>query len=344
MDQEPPKHASSDNAEPATEAPAVAERSKRNIAANCPWCQSIVVVDTSRPQHLQYCHHCGRRLRKLHKKLRFFVPQQSDGPADKAPSLLIMGGLVLAVVLAATITIVMLRRPESTPSGAAIAPVLTANDQVHALATRFLQARTTEEVLPLIRQPELFTEQVKNWSVTHPAWLPMGGEVIRATTKLSGKTMIAEIACRRPNLPPSSLLCVETPQGWRIDWRSISKLGDMSIADFINTKPTAATLLLTVARASDYYNGAYADSNQWACLHCSDDTGENSFYAYTSRQNVALLKSLSHLELPRSRKTADLRRVERSLAIRVHFPAVPAKDGPLQVEIDSVEGDGWFLP
>ena len=56
------------------------------------------------------------------------------------------------------------------------------------------------------------------------------------------------------------------------------------------------------------------------------------------------MEKIARLEPARSRQTAELNRVSRSMALRVHVAPGAAGADPLQAEVDAVEGEGWYVP
>lgn len=68
------------------------------------------------------------------------------------------------------------------------------------------------------------------------------------------------------------LLCVESPAGWLIDWRSFTGTGDMSIGEFLETRPEKPVLLLVMAQRFDYFNGAFSEPERHLCLRLTDET------------------------------------------------------------------------
>lgn len=288
-------------------------------------------------------------MRKLHRKKKRPEPAgfTSEGLLKQRTVERVwmpMTGVALSVVLAAIFGLWMWWRPDSKSAALPAAEPPGRLEAIKSLVGRFMAARTPEEVLLLIREPEKLETPVRDWSAAHPAGLPPGGTLLRIVTKQVGNTHIAEAAVRSEPAPDRNLLCVETPAGWRLDWRAFTGLGDMSLQDFIAKKPSAPTLLMTVARLSDYYNGTYPNPAVWQCLQISDDTGGHTLYAYVPRRNGTLLEKLSRLEPARSREPREQNRVSRSLALRVHVAPQAASTAPLQVEVDAVEGEGWFVP
>jgi hypothetical protein len=318
------------------------------VAAHCPYCGTAVAVDSSRSRHRQHCHNCGRRLRRLQKKKRLLQPEGSpaaevlfEKQGTERVWLPFAGG-VLVFVLAAVFALWMFLKPETKPAAEeAIPPAESA--AISAVVTKFLAARTAEEWLPLIRDPDKFAPAVRAWGAENSGAFPLGGTILRVTTKQAAGSRLAESAVRFDQRPPVSVLTVFTPDGWRIDWRAWSGTGDLSVPDFIAQKPAAPALVLAVARLSDYYNGTFASSADWICLHLTDNSGVPFLYAYVPRNDAAMAGRIARLSFPRTSQPAEIQRVSKSMALRLHVPAT-SSSGPVQAVVDSIEGEGWFIP
>jgi hypothetical protein len=200
-------------------------------------------------------------------------------------------------------------------------------------------------VLPLVREREKFEPAARRWAAAHPAAFPHPGALTKVVVARSGDTRVAEAFLNVEQRPPVRLLWVETPAGWQLDWRAFSGEGDLSFTEFAVQRPSRPVLLLTAATLSDYYNGPFADAAAWQCLRLTSAApGSDIIYAYADRRNAALMEKLSALKQPSSRRPADVLRVAIPLALQVHVPE-NTPDGELpQAVVDSVEGEGWYVP
>jgi len=216
-------------------------------------------------------------------------------------------------------------------------------EQITELVTAFIAAKSPGEMSPLLREPEKYAPVMNAWLSAHPGSLPIGGQIgkIGYLRDVSG-TRVSNVIVSLPTGQKKVVLTVETPAGFRVDWRAFSETGDMTVAQFVDQKPAAPTLLIAAVRRSDYYNNAYNSRNVWECLKVSAGNGESSFYAYVPRSNTALMAALAGLPpMPAKRglKEAD----PRPMALRAGF-VQPNTGEILQAEVESVIADGWYVP
>jgi hypothetical protein len=254
-----------------------------------------------------------------------------------------IAGVTLAAVIAAIFILWMLLRREPAPPPPPPVPVST---QVRTLMERLGEARTAEEILPLIRDPEKHAARVRAWCAAGIRALPLRTEnpmvelsVPRAVLGHQTVTVTAAFASGPLILP---VLCVETPDGWRVDWGAFARTGDLSPAAFLEQKPSAPVRLYLIAQQSTYYNGPYADPARWLSLRLTDSTGENVFYAAVPRSEAALLTALADLPPPVQPEGVNLAVHGRRKVLRLKFTHPELR--PPQAEVTAVEGEGWFIP
>lgn len=331
------------------EEPEETHRPVELVAANCPHCTATIALDPDKPLTRQRCHACGMLLQEPKKKSRMRKRSRvtDDGLLIKRSRERVwmpIAGIMLALVFAAIFAIWMLQRPKTlaAPPEESLSP-----DErviIKELVARFSAARSPEELLPLIREPDKFEKPLRAWCAANPGALPLGGEIlsIGAGREAFGVTLRQAAVVWR-ELPKGLLLVAGTPAGWHVDWRAFEGTGDLSMADFVAQKPSAPALVLAVVRRSDFYNAAYSDSKVWESLHVCDRMGDHSFYAYVPRSDTALLKSLEIL--PPGGRRGDLKpdKASRRLALRLVFRN-PESAAVRQAEVTAVEGDGWYLP
>ncbi len=331
------------------EAPDEAHQPVELVAANCPHCESDIALDPDKPLARQRCHACGMLLEESKNKSR--MRKRSRVSAD---GLLInrsrervwmpIAGIMLALVFVAIFAIWMLHRPETqaAPPRESLPP-----DErviIKELVARFSAARSPEELLPLIREPDKFEKPLRAWCAANPGALPLGGELLNiGPGREAFGVTLRQAALAWRELPKGLLLLAGTSSGWRVDWRAFEGTGDLSLADFVAQKPSVPALVMAVVRRSDFYNAAYADSKVWESLHLCDRMGDHSIYAYVPRSDAALLKSLEILPSGGRQGDLDPVRASRRLTLRLIFRNAGSATA-LQAEVTGVEGDGWYLP
>jgi hypothetical protein len=256
-----------------------------------------------------------------------------------------MLGAGLIAAMAGIFWVWMKTRPAPDSAELQPAPALPPRAKVRDLAAKFMEARNPEDLLRLIRKPAAFEKSVREWYIAKPGALPLNGNLLAITpprealgTRLMNATVLLKGVTRM------NLLAVETPDGWKIEWPAFTGTGEMSAEEFLSTKPEVPKTVFLHVRRSDYYNNAYADSSVWQALHVSDRQEERPFFAYAARKDAALMNALGVLPLEeapaRGQATVE---ASRRMALRLHF-VHPAGEGAPQVEVASVEGDGWYVP
>ncbi len=316
----------------------------------CPHCEGVTAVAADLPRHKQRCTHCGRLAEEepVKKKRRLrkhrLAPDGVSARRSRERVWMPMAGTALCAVMVVLFALWMKTRGK--PPEAELEPVPpTPREAITALAKKFTAARTPEELLPLIRNSGTFEKAVRDWCPAHPGALPLGGPVMNITIPRPALgTRLANATIAFKTLPRLSVLTVETPEGWRVEWPAFSGIGDLGVEEFLGQPPSTPKLLMVHVRRADYYNNAYADPAAWQALWITDRTEEHSFYAYASRGNPTLMEALKVLPPGDSPAPgAQTLRATRRLALRLYF-ATPAAAGAGQAEVDAAEGDGWYVP
>jgi hypothetical protein len=318
------------------------------VETNCPKCRALIAINPLIPEKKQRCHACGMLFKEAPKKARMRKESQMT------PDGLLKGrnrervwmpalGTMLAVVLVAIFGLWMKSRKEPKTAEQGGDVPADARMQIRELIAGFTAAKTPEELLSFIRNPEAFREPVQTWSGQHPGSLPIGGQLtnISYLHNVLG-ARVASVIVVFPSRPEMRFLAAETPSGFRVDWRTFSGIADMSVKEFLEKRPQKPVLLMTIVRRSDYYNNAYSDKKAWMCLQLADADGENTFYAYVPRDH-SLKNSFADLPKEGLIAGANPALVSRRMALRLYFTKEGAQSG-LQTEVESVVGEGWFVP
>lgn len=313
----------------------------------CRRCSYPNALDPARPAERQHCTSCGCRLAKRRKRRRWFTWAKGSRAADpNAPAKeriwVPFVGASLVAVIACIFLLWMLIKPNPAESRPEVTTV-PLDIQIQTLIKKFAGASTAEGILSTIREPDRQSASVLAWCADSANKLPLDGELIelaRPRTAM-GHTLVTATA-RLGQRPLMQILCVNTPAGWRIDWRAFTQAGDMKAEEFLTKKPTTPALVFLVAQQSTYYNGPYADAAAWLNLRLTDTTGANTFYAAVPRSDAALLKALDDLPPPVDREGVNLARYAKRKALRLKFTHPELT--PPHAEVTAVEGDGWFIP
>ena len=151
---------------------------------------------------------------------------------------------------------------------------------------QFFQAKTAEEVAPLIRCPEVLRSVVDGWYQTHDHRRESNIEFDSVKikhrgglryylhlVKLGGDTVVRPIAVE------------ETPEGYLVDWETAVGYQAMAWDDFRRQRPSTPVYMRVVAESDDYYNYEFGDSTDWACYRLSHPDAGSVIYGYVKRHS-----------------------------------------------------------
>jgi hypothetical protein len=326
---------------------------RRMTAVTCPRCRALTLCAADEPPEKRHCQSCGRPFEKEKKskgRLRKPAELTPDGVLVRRSQERVwvpIAGAALCFVFVAIFAVWMAwGRPARHSKAAVVSPPAEARDEIRRLAGHWMSATTPEDLLALVRQPETFTGAVQAWCAAHPNALPLGGSVlgVSAPRKVLN-TRVAEVPIHFDTIPGMSMIAVETPAGWKVEWRAFSGIGDLSVEEFLRVKPAVPALILAVVLRSDYYNGPYADTAAWLCLRLNDLSGTHPFYAYVPRGKAHLMEAMAGLPPApaASAGKAELAKSSRLMALRLHFnDAAATANG--QAEVTSIAGESWYVP
>lgn len=335
------------SAEPLAEKPAAHVPAELS-AGTCPHCFADVVVDPGRSLKSQRCQACGEKLVKRRRKNQ---EKKADAPDAEATLFrrarervwLPVAGVTFAVIIASIWAIWMMNRPESKNADAPEAPVRSEEDELRNLVAAFSAAKTAEEMLLSIREPEQSTPAVREWCAANASRLPLGAQFLRVESgREAPGHRIRQVSVKLPDQSVVLWMLVRKDRDWRVDWRAFTGVADKSVEEFLAQKPADPCLVLAVVQLSDYYNGAYANSQDWQCLYVIDPKGTQSFHAYVPRQDAAMMEKLAVLP-PSTREGRNLPATSRRLALRMAFKT-PESAALGQAKVTAIEGNGWFIP
>ncbi len=226
--------------------------------------------------------------------------------------------------------------PESPPkSGAASAasqPPAQRDNTVLAgeagpLARKFLEATRVEDILPLVRNPEIAGPRIKKY---HP-----GGKISALGLSQFNLTGNGEIhgaivsyAIRTRDQDEKPMAFVDGPQGLKIDWESWVGWSEISWKEFLASKPTTARTFRLILAPIDYYNFDFKDDSKWRSYRLESPDRETSVYGYVEKDS--LLDK-------RIRPSSDAKSALLMLSLK--FPERGLSSN--QVLIESLVADGW---
>jgi hypothetical protein len=261
--------------------------------------------------------------------------------------LMLIGGATLLALIVAGVAVSMKSGPVPVSPGAGTSPpaalakaagspatpsVLTRSQasllaEAEPLARKFLEAKTADELLPLVRNPQISEARIRAFypdgKITPPG---LSAFNTKGAVSVRGKMM--SLFVRTRDLDDKAMAFVESPQGLRIDWESWAAWSELSWEKFLSSKPTTGHVFRVTLSAVDYYNFDFADESKWQSYRLLSPDGEHSVYGYVEKGTV--------LE-QRIRPNADTKSAPLMLSLR--FPAGATSDS--QVEIERFVADGW---
>ncbi len=199
--------------------------------------------------------------------------------------------------------------------------------EAEPVARKFLEARTIDEILPLIRNPEIGAEQLK---AAYPdGTVPAEGlsEFNLHSATISGR--FVSFSVRTRDFVPKTLVFVEEPDGLKIDWESSVGWSEMAWDEFLETKPTSPKVFRLIFSPVEYYNFEFRDDLKWQSYQLESPDKQHAVYGYVEKGSVLD----EQLRLDPETKS-------KAIMLSLGFPEGTAS--PNQVVIERLVADGWI--
>lgn len=270
------------------------------------------------------------------------------GDAGKEQTgLLLIGGVALLVLIGAGVFLAMsggikpivhslgqvaeppaaVRSPEEVIAPPAQRGEAALLAEAEPLARKFLEATTVEELLPLVRNPEVAEARMRGFypggKVEAPGMQPVG-----PGAGLSVRDKLVSLAVRTRDFEEKSLAFIDTPQGLKIDWESWVGWSEISWKEFMAIKPTSGHVFRVILAPVDYYNFEFADDQKWQSYRLESPDHEQAVYGYAEKGTV--LNGRIHTD-------KDTKSINLMLSLK--FPAGATSNN--QVEIERFVAEGW---
>ncbi len=199
--------------------------------------------------------------------------------------------------------------------------------EAEVLAREFLNASSTEEILPLVRDPQTVAQRIGR---IHPDGRiePRGLSQFNPSGAVGYRGAFASVDALDKDFAPLQIAFVQTPEGLKIDWESFVGWSDMPWEEFVENRPTEPHVFRVTLKQVDYYNFDFSDDTQWQSYSLASPDGEHVLYGYAERGSI-----LDQRVKPDDAKQS----IAVTLALR--FPENP--EGRGQVIIDDYIVEGW---
>ncbi|RPJ35510.1 MAG: hypothetical protein EHM17_02175 [Verrucomicrobiaceae bacterium] len=275
--------------------------------------------------------------------------------ADEAPSpqrasrqmfwMLLGGGTLFALIVAGVLMTMLGSRPE-TPSvsipaalekpapQAAVATDAPLSDaeflaQAEPLAGKFLSASRIEDLLSLVRNPQVAEPRLRGIYPDGKIEAP-GMVAFNTRAEVSRLGSFLSVTVRTQGMEEKPLAFFSTPDGLRIDWEAWSGWSEMPWEEFLSAKPAGLKLFRVVLSPVEYYNFAFSDDRKWQSYRLESPDGVHAIYGYVERNST--LDSMI-------RPSPDQK--QAAMTLQLEFPENATS--PKQVLIRKMIAEGWML-
>lgn len=199
--------------------------------------------------------------------------------------------------------------------------------EAEPLAKKFLEAKTIEEMLPLVRHPETTGPRMKEFypdgKIPSPGLAQFNS---RKAFSQRGKIITAQASTG--NFENLLMAFEDGPDGLKVDWESHVGWSAMTWDRFVEEKPTEAQVFRVDMGPVSYYNFEFSDESKWMSYRLLSPDGEHSIYGYVERGSM--LQSQIRLD-------GGVKTLKVMLALRF----LPGSNSNNQVVIDRFVSDVW---
>jgi hypothetical protein len=200
-----------------------------------------------------------------------------------------------------------------------------------AVVEKAFQAKTVEDLIPLLRPVEGLEQKVRAHYGKYPL-KPGQLEHIDEITPIFGYESHGFCAkVKLQNFRNGELAILKVGDGYGIDWESWVGWSEMDYEILIAQKPTTAVEVRVTVTPANYYNFDFPSDTEreWQCYRLRFANQNNDLYGYiprNARDNGIIMPTVE----------------ERAKAIILRIRYKDEKSYPTQVIIDSVVAEGWI--
>ena len=175
-----------------------------------------------------------------------------------------------------------------------------ARDIVAAMTTTlqsYTSARTVEEMLPFVRQPERVEPLMRKYYQTHPLVPEDGAELQSQFALPLESSSFVILNAGFPDSPNRIFLAeVDNDLQIRIDWESDACYLPVEIADYIAEKPTDPVDLRVFASPDNFYVYEFVDSDKYQCFKLTFRDNEELLFGYVERDSPTGQQLIRHFQ------------------------------------------------
>jgi hypothetical protein len=275
--------------------------------------------------------------------------RRSRGEDKKQMVWMMIGGVTLFAVIIGGVWMAMRGGDASGSAGSGVAPArpdvveappavpaevpeksdVAIAAEIEPLIRKFLEATSIEEILPLVRDPATAKPRMRRTYPDGKVAAP-GMAEFNTREEIVRVGSIVSVNVRTKEYEEKSIACIQTPDGFKIDWESWAGWSDLSWEDFMAAKPTESKQFRVSLSEISYYNAAFSDELKWQSYRLISPDGKHTIYGYVERGSVIDAR----LKLPPDTKSSPL-------ILKLGFPENATTSN--QVMIRELVSEGWVL-
>lgn len=153
------------------------------------------------------------------------------------------------------------------------------------LVRAFLEARSVDELIPLVRNPQVTGPRIMKHHPDGTIDAP-GMAVFNSTRTVHYLGRMAAVDVLVGDHQQRQVAMIGTPDGLKVDWESFVGWSEMSWGEFLESKPAEPQVFRVIVRLADYYNFDFADDLQWQSYRLESPDGEHQVFGYAERGSL----------------------------------------------------------
>jgi len=215
-------------------------------------------------------------------------------------------------------------------------PILTREEESSAVVVvnHFLEAKTVEERLEHVRDPERVKPLMEKWykQKGEEKKLP-DGEVLRRDKTIEDGRYFIRLYINFGKAGGRVFILEQTEKDIKLDWETAVGHREMSLEEFKNKQPTTPTEFRVKIKPDDFYSNQFIDKEKYASVSLSyPGDAEFKLTGYIDRNQKWAGRILGHFES----------RISPSMIVNLRYPDGEIKDAS-QVEIVSIVSESWLI-
>ncbi|WP_435894052.1 hypothetical protein [Oceaniferula spumae] len=202
--------------------------------------------------------------------------------------------------------------------------------QAEEVVTKFLSAKTVEELEPLVRFPDVAMPKIRKWYQTHPLE-PIAVKTVGYGGRVTVKGDMASLAVQLDDYSVRQIALERTPSGYRVDWESWVSWTEMDWEDLFTKRPVEPKEVRVRCSVDTYYNRDFNDDTKWLAVKLINTESDRTLYGYVDRDDPSLMRFVG-----------DLGAGSTAATLKIRYPKDAAADN--QVIITEHVMNGWVTP